>query len=261
MGKTLHILNGDLAVQRFSLSKMKGNTLIWREMLCEGPLHPEVGSDSFWMKRYRFFEETYNISKLDYFDRTIKEILKISNNEQYHEAVLWFGSDLFCQINLLAACSFLLHNYRKDIRYSLAYTGKKQINEKWGKLNDYPPGSFRELYEKRIKLTRNDLLLARRAWELFVKNDPSELKNFDFNQNKKFRYLQKAVNQHLKRFPDKDGLSEIDRKIIEITKKDISDEKEIVKELLLWQKTHTVYGFNDLQYRQKIKNLKERKKI
>ncbi len=257
MDKTLHILNGDSTAAIFANSGLSGEILVWREMLCEGPLHKNVGSDAFWIKRYGFFEDSLKVDRLSYFDSSIKEILKIEDNDLYNEVVLWFEYDLFCQVNLLAACSFLLKNYRKDIRYYLVCTGKEKGKEELQSLSDYPAENYKDLYKNRIKLTRNDLLFAQQCWELYVENDQKTLKEFDFNQNKKFRYLQAAIDQHLMRFPDKDGLDEIDRKIIELTKEGI-DEEILVKELLIWQKRESVYGFGDLQYVHKIKKLKEK---
>ena len=257
MDKTLHILNGDSTAAIFADSGLSGKTLVWREMLCEGSLHKNVGSDAFWIKRYGFFEEAMGVDRLSYFDRSIREILKIEDNDEYNEAVLWFEYDLFCQVNLLAACSFLLKNYRKDIRYHLVCTGKEKGKKELQSLSDYPAESYKDLYKNRIKLTRNDLLFAQQCWELYADNDQKVLREFDFDQNKKFRYLQAAIDQHLMRFPDKNGLDQIDRKIIELSKEG-TDEGNLVKELLNWQRKESVYGFGDPQYENKIKKLKEK---
>jgi len=258
MHKTLHILNGDSTAGIFAGSGLPGDILVWREMLCEGPLHQDVGSDPFWMKRYAFFEDSLKVNRLEYFDKIIKEVLKIEDNDRYNEVVLWFEYDLFCQVNLLAACTFLLKNYRKDIRYSLVCTGKEKGKEQLQSLSDYAAEDYKDLYENRVKLTRNDLLFAKESWETYVRNDQKELQEFDFNRNKKFRYLQAATDQHLMRFTDKNGLDQIDRKIIELSKEGNPDQNDLVKELLNWQKAETVYGFGDLQYINKIKNLKEK---
>ena len=258
MHKTLHILNGDSTAGIFADSQLPGEILVWREMLCEGPLHKEVGSDPFWINRYAYFEKSLEVSRLEYYDKTIKEILKIEDNDNYNEVVLWFEYNLFCQINLLAACTFLLKNFRKDNRYSLVCTGKEKGTEQLQSLSDYTADDYKELYQNRIKLTRNDLLFAKESWEIYVKNDQKEIREFNFNRNKKFRYLQAAIDQHLKRFPDENGLNQIDRKIVELYKQGITTQNDLVKELLNWQKAETVYGFGDLQYQIKIKNLKEK---
>lgn len=258
MDRTLHILNGGSTAEIFTKTGLSGEVLIWHEMLCEGPLTKDVGSDAFWKTRYAFFEEKLGIDKLEYFDKVIREVLKIEDADNYGEVVLWFEYDLFCQVNLLAACSFLLKNYRKDIRYSLVCTGREKGKEFLQALADYPAGSYPELYKSRIKLTRNDLLFAQKSWEVYVENDKEALISYNFNQNKKFRYLQAAINQHLMRFPDKNGFDQIDRKIIELSKNGITEQNDLIKELLNWQRKETVYGFGDTQYKLKIEELKEK---
>jgi len=94
MNKILHILNGDNTAQIFSKSTIHGDIIIWREMLCDGALHKDVGSDEFWKKRYNFFEEEIGITRLEYYDKTIKELIKIENVSNYDEIVLWFEYDL-----------------------------------------------------------------------------------------------------------------------------------------------------------------------
>ncbi len=73
----------------------------------------------------------------------------------------------------------------------------------------------------------------------------------------KFNYLQLAINQHLERFPNKNGLNQIENKILEIIHLGASNKRDIITELLLWQQKETVYGFSDLQYFLKIKKLEK----
>jgi len=257
MTKILHILNGDSTKSIFNKSTLKGDILVWREMLCEGQIDLNVGNDVFWTKRYAFFEKELGISKLEYYDTTIKEILPIEDLEGYDEVVLWFEYDLFCQINLIALCTYLLDSYRKDILYYLVCTGKEKGKSNLHALSDYAPESYTNLYDNRLKLTRNDLLFAQKSWNLFVENNPKSLEAFDFNKNKKFRYLQKAVAQHLKRFPAENGRNQIGNKILQLINTEKFTEKQIINEMLLWQKEETVYGFADIQYSHIFKKLKD----
>ena len=75
MSKTLHILNGDTTLPNLEKSGIKGEVVVWREMLCEGPVHKEVGSDDFWMNRCTFFEN---------------EIVRKLLIWQHNETVYWF---------------------------------------------------------------------------------------------------------------------------------------------------------------------------
>ncbi len=248
MTTTLHILNGDSTAQFFSKATIQGDVIVWREMLCEGALHKDVGSDEFWKKRYVFFEEEIGVTRLEYYDKTIKELIKIEEISNYNEVVLWFEYDLFCQVNLMALCVYLLKHFRKDINYYLVCTGHEKGKQFLQTLSDYSSDEYQTLYNDKIKLTRNNLLFAEQCWHVIVENNLEELKVFDFNKQYKFKYLQKAIDQHLQRFPSQNGLNQIENKILEIINSGVSDRNSIVKEMLLWQQKETVYGFGDLQY-------------
>ena len=248
MGKLVHIVNGDSTAKALSKSALNGDVVVWREMLCEGPLICDIGSDNFWIKRYAFFESELNISKLNYYDTTIKEIIKIENISKYSEVVLWFEFDLFCQINLLGLCSYLLKHYRKDIKYYLVCTGIENDKNTLLSLSDYSFELYPELMRKRKSISRRDLLFAEECWRIFVNNNELELRTFDFKINAKFNYLHEAINQHLKRLPAKNGLNEIENKFLELIKFDPSTKISLIQKILSWQQKESVYGFGDLQY-------------
>ncbi len=256
MRRTLHVLNGDSTAQIMERSSISGDIMVWREMLCEGPLQKEVGSDKFWTSRYSFFESELGVSKLEYYDRTIKEIIKIEDIANYKEVVLWFEYDLFCQINLLAVCAYLLKYYRKDVKISLVCTGREDGKKSLQTLSDYSSVEYQKLLDKRVTLSRNNLLFAEESWNLYVENDREKLQAFDFNKSLKFKYLQIAMDQHLKRFPKQNGLDQIENKILDLINFDLLTKKELIKNLLLWQKKETVYGFGDVQYQLALDKLK-----
>jgi predicted P-loop ATPase/GTPase len=108
-----------------------------------------------------------------------------------------------------------------------------------------------------VKITRNDLEFAKTCWGVYVSGDTAEIRAFKFSNSKKFKYLKKAMEYVLLRRPDAMGLSNIDRKILELIKENPLTVEEIVRELLSWQNTETWYGFGDLQYFSYIKRLKK----
>jgi hypothetical protein len=259
MGKSIHVVNGDATAEIFRLSELEGEVLVWREMLCDGPIVEEVGSDDFWMNRYHYFKKL-EIERLEYFDASISEIIKLEDVEGVDEVILWFEFDVFCQFNLMAVCSYLLKSFRKDVTYSLVCTGYEKDKDRLQYLSDYLPKEFPKLFNRRVKITKNNLEFADQVWKVLVRNQKEELKNYNF-KHAKFRYLQKAIEQHLKRFPLKNGLNEIENKILKIINENSCSKREIIKELLIWQNTKTVYGFGDLQYINYLKNLDEYFKI
>lgn len=248
MTQTVHILNGDSTSHRIKKGNIRGDIIVWREMLADGFIDKDVGSDVFWNKRYTFFENELGISKLDYYDKTIKELVKIEDLSNYKEVILWFEFDLFCQVNLMALCTYLLKYYKKNIDYFLVCVGKEKDKENLQTLADFTPQEYQNLYNNKIRLSRNDLLFAKKSWEVYANNNEKELGQYNFKKNIKFKYLQLAINQHLKRFPGKGELNQIDYRILELINSNGRSGKDIIGELLNWQRKETVYGFGDLQY-------------
>lgn len=260
MGNILHVVNGDSTAEILKQSNLQGEIIVWRELLCEGPLEKEVGSDDFWMKRYDYFKNNFGVERLEYYDKTIKEIIQLEDLEGVNEVILWFEFDLFCQINLMAVCSYLLQSFRKDVKYSLVCVGYKKGKEGLQSLADYTSEEFPKLLENKLNITKSNLEFADEIWKVYVKNDKKELENFNFKHSK-FRYLKIAMEQNFKRFPFANGLNEIENKILQIIDENSLSEKEIVRELLIWQNAETVYGFGDLQYFNYLKSLSEYYKV
>lgn len=255
MANTLHITNGDSTAEILKRTSIKGNIVVWREMLCEGPICKEVGSDEFWMERYNYFEKELEVSKLEYYDKTIKEIQKLEDVSGYSEVVLWFEFDLFCQVNLMALCTYLLKSFRKNTTYNLVCTGRIKGEEKLKSLADFSVDEFANLYDNKTSLSKTNLEFAQNCWNVYVNDDIEEVKSFNFNKQSKFRYLQKAINQHLLRYPNESGLNQIQYKVLEIINSKPLTEREIIPILLIWQSQETVYGFGDLQYFQYLNKL------
>ena len=255
MSNILHILNGDSTRSILEQSGIEGDVIVWREMLCEGSLRNEVGSDEFWMDRYAYFENELGVDRIEYYDKSIHEIVKLEDVSNYTAIVLWFEFDLFCQVNLLALCTYLLDNYVKKTNYYLVCTGKVEGKERLQSLSDFLPSEFNDLFNNKISLSKSNLEYAKECWAVYVENDLDILKSFNFNKNSKFRYLQLAIDQHLLRFPSENNLNQIENKLLKIVKSNTYTENEIVNELLIWQQKETVYGFGDLQYFQYIKKL------
>lgn len=258
MAKKLHIVNGDCTAEILRKTTLDGDILVWREMLCEGPICKEVGSDDFWMNRYDFFQKELGVSKLEYFDKSIKEIVQLEDISSYSEVVLWFEFDLFCQVNLMALCSYLLQNFRKDIGYKLVCTGWVKGKDRLQSLSDFKLNEFEALYDNSLNISKSNLEFAEQCWSIYAENNIEKLKEFNFNkQRSKFVYFQKAIDQHLLRFLDENGMNQINNKILEIINNEPLTEKDIVRNLLIWQADETVYGFGDLQYFQYLNKLKK----
>lgn len=253
MKSLLHITHGDTLTPRLQALNLNGDIITWREMLCEGKTLSSVGSESFWKTRFEFLNKSYKVSKDWFIEKTLKEYRSLCNHKQQNQIVLWFGRDLFSQINMLALLSWL-KTHRKDAEISLVYGGKKE-RAKSSPLHELSDEKLLEFYEKRIILKQNDIEYADYVWQLYCSESPIRLENVITSSNIQFDYLSDALNTHLKRFPSiKNGLNELENRIIKTasTQKTTSHE-ELLKTL---QKQQKDYGFSSLQYERIINSLK-----
>ncbi|MBU3011933.1 DUF1835 domain-containing protein [Polaribacter vadi] len=255
-GSILHITNGDSTTNYLKKLKYKGEFITWREMLCEGKTTTDVGSETFWKNRYDFFKSSYKVSKQKFIDYTIKEYRNLCNEKKQKEIVLWFEHDLFCQINMIAVISWL-KRYRKGYNISLVCSGKVGNSKKMFGLPELNEKQIHNHFKNRIELTQDDVEYADYIWQLYCSDSPLRLETvYKFNPMSPFQYLASAIEAHLLRFPSiENGLNKVENTILEtaLNQKPTS-KKELISQLL---NGGEVYGFGDLQYENKINELRK----
>ncbi len=251
MSTQLHITNGDMFTKKLKSLNIKGDIITWREMLCEGQTLNNVGSESFWKTRFDFLNKNYKISKATFVEKTLKEYRSLCNHKQQDQIVLWFGNDLFCQINLLAVVSWL-KSHRKYAEISLVVNNSKTESFE---LDDLSTEALKSSFENRTVLTQDDIEYADYIWQLYCSDNPIRLENLTNYKNYSFKYLPEAITAHLKRFPTiKNGLNSIENNLLHIaSNKKIVSKKQLLETALDSQKK---YGFGDLQHEKIISSLR-----
>jgi len=252
----LHITNGDSTTNYLKKLKFSGEFITWREMLCEGKTTTDVGSELFWKNRYDFFKTSYKVSKQKFIDYTLKEYRNLCNKKNQKEIVLWFEYDLFCQINMIAVISWL-KRYRKGYHISLVCSGKVANSKNMFAIPELSEKRIQNHFKNRVELTQDDIEYADYIWQLYCSDSPLRLETiYKFNPMSPFQYLASAIQAHLKRFPSiENGLNAIENNILQIVEQEkIASKKHLVNRLL---KDEHVYGFGDLQYENKINEIKK----
>ncbi|TCI92763.1 DUF1835 domain-containing protein [Tenacibaculum sp. M341] len=255
MSSILHITNGDSTTQLLKSQKIKGEIITWREMLCEGKTTTDVGSEDFWKTRFDFLNTSYKVTKKTFIDLTLKEYRNLCKQNQ-DEIVLWFDYDLFCQVNLIAVVSWL-KRYRKGRKITLVQSGKTDESEKLVGFSELSSKGLKNLYSNRATLTKDDIEYADYIWQLYCSDSPLRLETVHkFNPSSPFIYLPDAIKAHLLRFPSiENGLNAVENEIIEtVASKTFDSKNELIRELL---NNQTVYGFGDVQYANKLNELKK----
>lgn len=104
-GNVLHILNGLCMLERFKdhqLMKENHSYVPFNEAMCWGETDTEIFSDTFIEKRVKALQTT----EAEY-RKTVLESLKPLFEKNFDSIVLWFGDDMFCQINLITMLAYL----------------------------------------------------------------------------------------------------------------------------------------------------------
>ncbi|CAL2092480.1 DUF1835 domain-containing protein [Tenacibaculum sp. 190524A05c] len=254
MSSFLHITNGDVTTEILNNLNIEGEIITWREMLCEGKTTTDVGSEDFWKTRYDFFSNAYQVTKKTFIDFTLKEYRKLCKQNQ-DEIILWFDYDLFCQVNMLAVVSWL-KKFRKGRKITIVQAGNSENYDKLVGFGHLSKEELLNLYNNRIQLTQDDIEYADYIWQLYCSDSPLRLETVHkFNPSSPFIYLSDAISAHLKRFPSvENGLNQIENTIIKaVNQSELKTENDLIRKLLTEQET---YGFGDIQYKNKIKELK-----
>jgi len=251
-GSILHITNGDITTNCLKKLNFPGSFITWREMLSEGKTTSDIGSESFWKNRFEFLKTSYNISKKNFIDYTLKEYRNLCKEKKQDEIVLWFEQDLFCQINMLAVISWL-KRYRKGYQISLVCSEKGF--EKTQGLSQLSSVQIQQQYKNRIELKQDDIEYADYIWQLYCSNSPLRLETvYKFNPMSPFKHLVTAIEAHLQRFPSiENGLNKIENTILRTAENRlITSENQLISQLM---NEEEVYGFGEVQYEHHLKSL------
>lgn len=235
--KELHILNGDALVHGFLKQFPNKSYLVWREALCQGPLQYDLDDSYFEEKRKSFLKSSFNATIEKHLTAELQKIELASVSE----VILWFEYDLFCQVNRMAAISWLVQNNFKgkisvlniDKFQTKEFTGLGQINH-----NSYP-----EIYHKRVPLSPRSISYMDAMWHKiadgdlhllpFLKELP-ELRYFNFA----LRTIAVYSNTHGL------GAALLESRIYTLLKTNPLDKKTVIGSML--QNNHDL-GYGDVQ--------------
>ena len=251
--KLLHITDGDSMTEKFRQLEIPGDLVVWRENLCEGPTHPEVGSPEFISIRKAFLKAAYNISVAEHQEKFVKELQKLQELDQYSEVILWFEFDLFSHMNMLALISFLLQKEKK-IPFYLVCSGRLKGETELLPLSELPVKHLQEHYKCRIELNQDDLEMAALIWELYCGDKPKRLVS-EIKKTSNVEYLSSCIRAHIERFPNaKNGLNTLESNVLKLIQEhQITSVHHLLGYALKYQ---GYYGYGDIQMQRVIDKLK-----
>ncbi|ERI91923.1 transcriptional regulator, AraC family [Clostridiales bacterium oral taxon 876 str. F0540] len=214
----LHILNGSCMMDEFKDNKWisdKFTYIPFNEAMCWGEADEKIFSDSFIEKRVQSLNTT-----IEHYRSIVLYPLEPLLKDKFDTIVLWFGDDMFCQINMLTILAYLEQcNFEGDVLFCMA--------------NEVTDEMLPDAYEVDIKgsLQKYKSIVCKK----------------EMTKEKLMPVMYQAVSLYLN-YRSKN--SEINRYIMQNINRENS---KLITDLL---KTFPQYGLGDLQYEMLIKNLR-----
>ncbi|MEH7380954.1 hypothetical protein V7138_10775 [Bacillus sp. JJ1533] len=126
MKKTVHILNGQAMYNYFNKTHFLEQEVMipFNEAMCYGDTSSDLFSQQFIELRASVHQVT-----TEQYSEVVLEPLKPFFNLNFKRVILWFDTDMFCQINLLTILAWLDHsNYKGEITLHLVDDNFELIN-------------------------------------------------------------------------------------------------------------------------------------
>lgn len=126
--RTLHILNGVCMLNSFQKDDLMSEDAVYipfNEAMCWGESEEKIFSDEFIEKRAYSLKSTPEEYK-----KIVMEPLKPLFDEQFNIIVLWFGDDMFCQMNLITILAYLEQiHFDGDVLFCMALEQTDKVLE------------------------------------------------------------------------------------------------------------------------------------
>lgn len=138
----LNILNGQAMYEEFSKHQLmeKSDYVPFNEAMCSNDTCVSIFSDEF--KKMR--ASGHQVSIRDYETVTVTPLKPLFENK-YKCIVLWFGDDMFCQMNLLTVLAFLeQEGYQGKVFFHMIKDMSYEVEE----TEDILLGGYKEIYQQ-----------------------------------------------------------------------------------------------------------------
>lgn len=245
-----HILNGDALAEKFSRETLPGELIIFRECLMEGPLDGD-DPEAFRQTRARFIGGAYGETDAGYEVKVTAEIRKISRIPDGAEVNLWFEHDLFCQVNMWYILS-LLEEIADKLLVNRVMPQAGNEEDVWLGFGPADGEALTANYQRRVRLSRSDLQLARNLWDACRRHELERMQRLAAPRPAHFPYLEEVVQAHADRFPAAGRKARPVAALEDILRTGVTDFPTVFR---TFARREGIYGFGDTQVRSLLKQM------
>jgi len=197
----LHVLNGDSTAAVFARAGIDGATLVWRDILCEGPVTARIAAPG---ERAAYLSRHLEIDAAQYVAGWHDAHTALARAADHDEIVLWFEQDLFCAVNLWYLLDCLAH-VRTPM--ALVYPSLDDVRG----LGAVKPHRLRDLFAERTSLGVAAIARGQQVWRAYASATPSAPHAEVGADAGPLPFVAAALQRHLARLPAlQTGLSEIE---------------------------------------------------
>ena len=242
----LHIHNGDASADVAKQSSIPGEHFAWREALIDGPA-PVTANEEEWRRvRARHLSDAYGVEPAECERESIAQEQKLASFADYEEVVLWFEHDLFCQVHLMYLLNWFANRDLGKTKLSLICIGSFPGRENFRGLGELSAQELGSLFPARQPVTREQLDLARRAWDAYRSIDPRDLETLLQKDTSALPFLGPALQGHLRRFPSTaNGLGRIENRVLQLVESGLNNFRDLFRR---FGEVEPVYGLGDTQF-------------
>lgn len=249
----LHILNGESSMAIFEQSNVNEDSLVWHEILCEGPIISDIFSSEFFPMRYDFLRKTFGVNKQEFEKKVGKIWEQLRGLSSYDAIYLWFELDLFCFVNFIALTHALSNLPHQSTKLFWVKPHSESNSNPIG-LGEISASEYPKLLEKAEEISSENVHLLSEIWLAYSSDDPRHLLDYINNTEIQYPFIKDLLMAHCRRFPSRDqGIDVLRLEILRhISNNNFESERELIGHLL---RSQGIYGFGDLQYEVLIKEL------
>lgn len=240
-----HVLNGDALTERFLATGLGNQMVVARECLVEGSLEGDTLTD-FYKTRASFIEERYGNTEANYYTKAVAELDKLLEAPGGSEFNLWFGYDLFCQVNLWFILS-LFNSPEKQQVVHLVYPSYLKGDDIWKDFENASPADLTGCFNRRLRVDSAGITLGKDLWSAYKNADFAQLDKLSRTNSPYFPYLREVCKAHLERFPADGGKGRPEKAVEQLIKEGPSDFNIVFRK---FSQREGIYGFSDLQVKQ-----------
>jgi hypothetical protein len=242
----LHILNGESTETTLAQTAIPGERFSFRDALIGGPT-PAGANGADWRKvRAAHLSASYGVDVAECERDLARQEIVFASFGGHEEVVLWFESDLFCQVNMLYVLDWFTRRETGNTKLTLICIGEFPGRPNFRGLGELNPEELASLFEKRNRVSDAEFELARSAWQAYRSDSPRAIEQMLDQDTAALPFLKEAFRLHLERFPSsRNGLGRIERRGMELITVGLSRFVDLFPEFI---KTEAGYGLGDAQF-------------